>query len=244
MLGPYARAAMLAFALWAALAGTTKADDLAAFNAAIEEAAAHNRVAVGYLRTGNVDLAALEIDRLRTAWRQVVARFSGKRPAEFKDTTLYGTTLTTVSARLVAADLMLNSGRPAAARQSLTAMREDLHALRKSAGVAVLADCILDSNKAAAVFLAYDKRDLDWNKPQIRDDIAAAAAAYGKALDRCDAMASEGLRQQPEFRRLIDSAKDEIGRVPNAIETRDAGLLHRIVIALRAIDNLLAFRFG
>ena len=42
-----------------------KADDLADFNAAIESASAHNRVAIGYLRTGNEDLASLEIDHAR-----------------------------------------------------------------------------------------------------------------------------------------------------------------------------------
>jgi hypothetical protein len=31
----------------------------------VEAASAHNRVAIGYLRTGNADLASLEIDRLR-----------------------------------------------------------------------------------------------------------------------------------------------------------------------------------
>jgi len=49
-----------ALSLWA---GAAMAGDLADFNAAVESAAAHNRVAIGYLRTGNIDLASLEIDR-------------------------------------------------------------------------------------------------------------------------------------------------------------------------------------
>ncbi len=47
---------------------SARADDLSDFNAAVESASAHNRVAIGYLRTGNVDLASLEIERLRDAW--------------------------------------------------------------------------------------------------------------------------------------------------------------------------------
>ena len=31
----------------------------------------HHRVAAGYLRTGNIDLAALEIEGLREAWAKV-----------------------------------------------------------------------------------------------------------------------------------------------------------------------------
>jgi len=44
------------------------AADLAEFNAAVEDVSAHNRVAIGYLRTENLDFAALEIDRMRNAW--------------------------------------------------------------------------------------------------------------------------------------------------------------------------------
>jgi hypothetical protein len=237
-----ARAACLCLVL---LTGAVaKADDLADFNAAVEAAAAHNRVAIGYLRTGNADLAALEIDRLRAAWGKLVPRFTRNRPAVFDGNALYAKTLNGISARLVAADLLLNAGRLAAARGALQAVRGDLYALRQSAGVVVLADCILDANKAAAAFMAYDKRPDEWSKPEFRRAITENTAAYAAALDRCNKIAGEKIRKEPEFRRLIDSAKEELGRVPSAIETRNPRLFHRVVISLRAIDNLLTFRFG
>src|SRR3989304_5353233 len=115
MLVNFARFAILSLALIAgpvaALAG-----DLADFNAAVENAAAHNRVAIGYLRTGNTDLASLELDRLRAAWARVRER---KRPAVFARHPLYVTGGPDIAMRLVAADMMLNSGRADAARQSL-----------------------------------------------------------------------------------------------------------------------------
>jgi hypothetical protein len=242
MLFRLARAACFVLVLVAG--GAAKADDLADFNAAIEAAAAHNRVAIGYLRTGNADLASLEIDRLRAAWSKLVQRFSGHRPAAFDGNVLYGKTLVGISARLVGADLLLKSGRLDGARQSLEAIRGDLYALRKSAHVVVLADCIRDSNMAAAAFMAHDKPDLDWSKPGTGRAVAEKAAAYVGILDRCDSLASEALRKQPEFRRLIDAAKNELAKVPQAVKNRDASQLHRIVGSLRAIDNLLAFRFG
>ena len=52
-----ARIAIVSLALCAASA---KAGDLTEFNAAVEDAASHNRVAAGYLRTGNLDLAGVE----------------------------------------------------------------------------------------------------------------------------------------------------------------------------------------
>lgn len=247
------RSAFLAAALWAGLAGGAMshaftsqalAGDLADFNAAVEAASSHNRVAIGYLRTGNTDLASLEIDRLRDAWRKLSARFAGRAPDAFADNPLYPKLFTAVDARLVGADMMLNSGRPKNAQQSLIAIRDDLHKLRQASGVVVLADCIGDTNKAFAALVVYNKRDLDWRKPETRYAIAGTAAVYGHELARCDAMASETVRQNPEFRRLIDGAQQSLTLVPQAIAERSTGLLHRILIELRSIDNLLSFRYG
>ncbi|HEY1472781.1 MAG TPA: hypothetical protein VGF53_01705 [Pseudolabrys sp.] len=241
MLTRFARAACLALAF---LAGPAVAGDLADFNAAVEQAQAHNRVAIGYLRTGNVDLASLELDRLRAAWGALQEHFIGKRPDAFDGVALYATLWTGVSTRLVAADLMLKSGRPDAARQSLEAMRGDLYDLRKAAGIVVLADCVRDANSAMDALMVYDDRALDWTKPATRFGIANKASIYGYVLDRCDGMAGEAVRQAPEFRRLVDGAKAGLALVPNAIATRDSDLLHRVLIELRSFDNLLAFRFG
>ncbi|MGH6726143.1 MAG: hypothetical protein ACREB8_06320, partial [Pseudolabrys sp.] len=66
MVSCIARAACLLLAL---LTGTAnaKAGDLADFNAALESVSSFNRVAIGYLRTGNTDLASIEIDNMRNA---------------------------------------------------------------------------------------------------------------------------------------------------------------------------------
>src|SRR5512136_383936 len=161
MLPSIARAACLVLAL---VASPALAGDLADFNAAVEQAESHNRVAIGYLRTGNIDLASLELDRLREAWGTLQQRFADRRPDAFDSVALYGLLWTGVSARLVAADLMLRTGRPDAARQSLDAIRGDLYDLRKAAGIAVLADCVRDANAAMDALMLYDDRALDWTK--------------------------------------------------------------------------------
>jgi hypothetical protein len=241
MLPCLARAACLALAL---LAGPAMAGDLADFNAAVEQAQSHNRVAIGYLRTGNVDLASLEIDRLREAWGALAQRFAGKRPDAFDGIALYGTMFTGVQARLVAVDLMIKMGNPDAVRQSLEAIRGDLYDLRKAAGIKVLADCVRDGNAAMDALMVYDDRALDWTKSATRFGIANKASIYGSVLERCDGMAGEAVRKAPEFRRLVDGAKAGLALIPKAIATRDSDLLHRVLIELRSFDNLLAFRFG
>ena len=220
------------------------AGDLADFNAAVEAAAAHNRVAIGYLRTGNTDLASLEIDRLREAWSQLTQRFAGKRPDAFDGNPLYATIWTVGSAHLVGADLMLKTGRTDAAAGALDSLRGNLYALRQASGIMVLADCVRDANAAADALLVYDDAALDWSKPETRFAIAARASIYGYLLAGCDGIASEAVRKEPEFRRLIDGALAGLAFIPTAIATRDTGLLHRVFGELRSFDNLLAFRFG
>jgi hypothetical protein len=219
-------------------------DDLSDFNAAVERAASHNRVADGYLRTGNVDLASLELDRLRESWAALTQRFVGKRPEAFKDGTLYTTTLLKISTGLIGADMMLKSGRMDAARTALDGMRRDLYELRQSAGIVVLADCIRDANKIADAIMVYNDRNLDWDKPETGRGLGARSADYLKTLDRCDGIAAPDVRSSPEFRRLVDGARAGLGLIPKAIETRDTNLVHRVLIELRSFDNLLAFRFG
>ena len=231
--------------LFAALlaAGAAKADDLADFNAAVEAAAAHNRVAIGYLRAGNKDLVSLEIDRLRDAWGALQQRFAGHRPQVF-DGNHYVTAMTDIAMRLITADMMLKSGHPDAARQSLDSIRGDLYDLRKSAGITVLADCVRDANTAMYALMVYNDRALDWTKAETRDGVASKATNYAAILDRCDGAADDTVRKAGEFRRLIDGAKASLTLIPKAIATRDSGLLHRVLIELRSFDNLLAFRYG
>ena len=238
-----ARVACLALALVAG-AAAAKAGDLEDFNALVEQAQSHNRVAIGYLRTGNLDLALLEIERLRDAWSAFEQRFAGKRPDVFDGVMQYGTMFTGVHARLVAVDLMIQMGNPDGVRQSLEAIRGDLYNLRKVAGIKVLADCVRDGNAAMDALIVYDERALDWTKSETRDGIASKASIYGSVLERCDGMAGEAVRKAPEFRRLIDGAKSSLALIPKTIATRDGDLLHRVLIELRSFDNLLAFRFG
>jgi hypothetical protein len=237
--------ALLTIALCICSAAVVRGDDdLAAFNAAVGAAESHNRVALGYLRTGNNDLASLEIDRLRKAWGEVSARFSGKRPTVFTGSKLYVTAMTGIATQLVVADMMINSGRAKVARRALLAVRDDLYKLRKSAGIVVLADCIYDANKAMDALMAYNRRDLEWSEVQTRADISRKADTYDKILSRCETIAAEDVRRTPEFRRLVDGAKASLALVPKAVETRDSNLLHRLLIELRSLDNLLAFRYG
>ena len=138
---------------------------------------------------------------------------------------------------------MLKTGQPDPVFQSLVGMRNGRYALRQASGIVVLADCVRDANAVMDALMAYNDRALDWSKPETRFGVASKASIYGYVLERCDGIAGEPLRKAPEFRRLLDGAKAGLALISKAIDTRDSDLLHRILIELRAFDNLLAFRF-
>jgi hypothetical protein len=223
---------------------SARAGDLALFNAAMEDVAAHNRVALGYLRTENVDLAAAELEQMKDAWGAFAERFGRDRPEQFRDNSLYVTMLVDVPTRIVTAMIMINFGRPDIARNSLQAIREELTAVRKASHAEVLADCVLDANAAMDALFVYRDNAPDWDKPETAADISIKADAYGAAVKRCDAMAPEAVRSNPEFRRLADGVAASLAFVPKAIAARDRDLLYRVINELRSFDNLLAFRYG
>lgn len=234
-----ARFAVITVLLGAAPVAADRLDD---FNATVETFSSHHRVALGYLRTGNFDLAAIELERMDGAWRAVVERFGADPPAAITDRVLYTTTLTDMAMRIIGARIVLDFGRPDVASQTLGEMRGVLARLRRASGMTVLADCVLDANSAMDALSALKDTRIDVATTEA--DLLASAARYGDALKRCDLLASPTLRDDPEFRRLVDGALAGLARVPDAVARRDSDLLARLLDELRAFDRLLAFRFG
>lgn len=112
------RAVFAVLCVWF-VAGPAVAGDLDDFNAAMEKAQAHHRLALGYLRSDKIDLATYEIERMREAWDALVGQFGPKPPAALAGNELYVVTLTDVSTRLVTALIMINIGRPDIAHDAL-----------------------------------------------------------------------------------------------------------------------------
>jgi len=223
--------------------GPMLADDLAGFNAAIEDVASHSRAALGYLHNRNGDLAAVELERMRDAWGAFAERFGRDRPERFRANARYVTMLVDVPTRIVAATIMINFGRPDVAAGSLHAIRQELSAVRRGSGVELLADCVLDANAAMEALLVYQDAPPDWDRPATVTDFAQKAAAYGEAVTRCDAMAP-ALSPSGEFRLLVDGVAAALALVPKAIAARDDDLIRRVIMELQSFDNLLALRYG
>jgi hypothetical protein len=231
-------AATLLFCLTAARPAA--ADRLGEFNAAVEEFSAHHRVALFYLRTGNVDLAVVELERMREAWGAVVDRFGARPPDVITDRPLYTLTLTDIATRMIGMHMVLDMGRTDVAGEALADLRGVLARLRRASGITVLADCVLDANTSMDALFGLRNAALETASAEV----LTHAKRYGHTLERCETIISAPTRAHPEFRRLVDGAQASLIQVTDAVARRDQDLLGRLLDELRSLDRLLAFRFG
>jgi hypothetical protein len=219
-------------------AASARADNLALFNAAIEDVAAHNRAALSHLADHDAERAAAELQAMQEAWGAFSQHFGGDRPAAFRDNKLYVTMLVDVPTRIVAAMMMLDFGRPDIAQNSLQAIRREMSDVRRESSVEVLADAVLAANTRMDALAAYRGEQPDWTTA------TAAADAYGAAIKHCDSLAPEPVRAAPEFRRIVDRVAAAVDMLAKAIAAHDTVALRRVIDELRSLDNFLAAHYG
>lgn len=214
------------------------------FLAEIDSAFAHYRESVSYLRTGNVDLSAIELDEMSVKWTKILDKYADSPPEIFVGNPLFKSTLTQTGTTITDALSLIDGGDPKAARERLLPLRAQISRLRAASGLFTLADCILEASTAMDNLFVYKGNAPhagDWPK---RADVVGKAAIYGDILKRCDRMAPAVVRDHPEFRRLFDGAMASTARIPEAIGGNDGGLLLRLLIELRSFDRLMFYRFG
>jgi hypothetical protein len=213
-------------------AGVARADNLALFHIAIEDVAAHNRAAIGYLRDKNLDLAAVEIERMKESWGAFAEHFGHDRPDKLRHSKLYVTMLVDVPTRLVTATIMINFGKPEIAKSALESIRQEFSDVRRDGGVEILADCVLDAHAALA------------GAADSAIDLAAKAAAYGATVRRCDAMAPPPVHDNADFRRLVGGIAASLASLPGAGAAHDDAALRRVIDELRSFDTVMVLRYG
>ena len=116
------------------------------YKAGFPAANAHLRTAASYLRTGNLDLAALEIEGFSEAWNKLGAKLP-------KSDRAITQTLDSVAKAATAALAAIDSGDPDTARTGLRATRDTLWQLHKARGIALFADCIWARQQIGAALL-------------------------------------------------------------------------------------------
>jgi hypothetical protein len=223
--------------LMASTAGLAS-DQSSEIRAVIERMQAHRRVAVEYLRTGNIDLAAIELERLRDQFD------SDRRGLENVQSDPALTAALALARDRIELSLKLVEEDADNARATVENATHDLDQWRQGRGLRLFSDCIHEASQAYAAVDAHRTTPPDLREPRIGEQVRQAAADAEKGLRRCDAEASPELRAEPEFRRLVDGMLASLRRVSEAVERQDGGFLHRLLIEQRSFERLLVFRFG
>jgi hypothetical protein len=205
--------------------------------ALIEHFQAHRRVALGYLQANNPDLAAIELERLQSDFA------ADRRKVTSDDAALAGA-LSAADAAVSAGLAEVDAGNLGEARALVERAAARIDDWRRAHGLRLFADCIAELGAVYRGLDAYRAAPPDLASEKLRTDILARAVTTATAAQRCDREAPPAIRDEPEFRRLIDGLAASLRQIPDAVRSRDDDLLRRLLDEERAFDRLLAFRFG
>ena len=123
------RPAMVLLIASCLLALPARADDLADFHAAVEQASADYRTAMATLEAQGQQETSAAVNRLRQTWQSINDRFGRHRPAAFAEDEQYSSMFMLVDMRLIGVLLTIDMGNRDAAREGLAPIEETLSQL-------------------------------------------------------------------------------------------------------------------
>jgi len=211
-----------------ASAGETGEQDYLAW---FKSANSRLRIASTYLRTGNIDFAALALEEI-----------TGSKPPEKMSASLSGLT-TKMLKQSETALALIDNDQPQKARSNLLKLRDDLFQAHQKLKITVFDDCIWALNKRGPALWHYKKNKPDLNDPEQAKEVAAATTAYLAQLNTCDQQADASLKADADYTRIVTGARRSLERISSeSLANRDGGQLYRFIIELRSFDRLLYFR--
>jgi hypothetical protein len=230
--------------LTAGVSGPAAANALHDFLADSAVAYGHYRTAASYLRTGNTDLAALELEQAGNKWKALNAHFAATPPDAFADDPKWRETLHEIGARLKGALAEIDEDRTDDAAKTLAPVRAMLGDLRRRNGIWVFSDRINELSDAMNRLWRFRKAPPDFAVPKTLRELREGTAVLGYLFGRVRAEAPKDIAGTEDFTRMVDGAQEAIGRMWHAIDTADTDLLINTLRELRAFDNLLYLKFG
>ncbi len=239
-----AKAAVPGFALVILLGPATLFAGETDFQTAHDNAYPHYREAVFYTRTGNTPVAALALDEFVVKWSALVKAHGDSPPGEYAGDAAWESTLGDILMRAEEGLEALDMDDPEAAREAIGPIRAILGDLRRRNNVATWSDRV-DALSTAMDLLARYRKEVR----NLEDDAAVAmvreqAALVQALFEKCQADAAPDIAADPEFIRLIDGAAESMGRLLEALETKDPLLLRIGIGELRSYERIMFLRFG
>ncbi len=195
------------------------------------------RAAIHYLRTGNIDIASLELEAFNAEW-QALERKLKIPDSPTSSILLAGSNMGGQALQLI------DSNEPDKALQKLLELRQLIFQHHKAVQINTFEDCIYSANIVGLGLWKYRRPRPDLNDEKVRFSILKLTKSYESTLRKCDRQADESLRKQPEYLRLMNNTLQSLGSIPDTLAKKDDGQLFRYLIELRSLDRMLYIRFG
>lgn len=214
------------------------------FNKAVFAAYGHYREAMFYLRTGNAQVASFELEELTVRWRAVVTRFAASPPDVYSDDPAWRDTLLDIEKR-VAGGLDAAIGNDIkTARKHLGPIRKSLSDLRRRNGVINFSDYVDKANAAFEKLFEFRRNPPDFESLEQLDKLRRITAITAYWYETSRDNAPPAIRDNPEFKRLMETSLYSLSRIWAAIANKKKANLISILRGLHSSDRMLFLRFG
>ena len=235
---------LLAALLAAPARAQTAEDPLAAFLDAKQGAYRYYRSAWFYLRTGNVDLAAMELSFFVTGWNELRERFSEAPPGPFAGDPLWRADLAAVGAMATDGLAALEAADAEAAKDSLQAIPRVLAELRARNGVVTFSDAVESLSQAMEDLWRYRHAPPDLEDEAVRTNLGEGTARLRAAFGRVRDEAPDEVAFDDRFLRLVADSDAAVDRLEAALQARNQPDLVNALRELRSFERLLWLNFG
>lgn len=232
--------ALLAGAAWSQPSN----DRLEDFLSDKQNAYRYYRSAWFYLRTGNLDLAALELGTFSQGWEEIRSRFAAVPPGPFADDPQWREDLADIASLAAAGMAALEAADPDAAKASLAAIPRIMADMRARNGVVTFSDAVEGLTRAMDSLWRYRHEMANFDDPKIRTELSKGIERLRAAFDRLRDDAPDEIAFDDRFLNLVSGSDAAVNRLEQAVAAQDQTTLVNALRELRSFERLLWLNFG
>jgi len=225
-------------------APTAKSATIHEFNDAVYDAYGYYRQALFYLRTGNPQVASIELEELTAHWKAIVERFADSPPDVYSADPKWRNTILDIDKRTAGGLKAALNNEAKAARKLLLPVRTMLSDLRRRNGVINFSDYVDKANAAFNELWKFRHNPPDFESQDQVDKLRRVLSITNYWIERCRDNASANIQDKPEFKRLIQTSLHAFNRIWGAIAEKKADIIISVLRGQRSTDRLLFLHFG
>jgi hypothetical protein len=225
-------------------APSVKAAPVHDFHNAVADATEHYREAQFYLRTGNPMVASFGLQDLSDKWQAITKQFAKSPPGVYANDTKWEPSLSEISRHIQDGIKATDEGDLDGAKKRLAPIRQILSALRSRSGVFLFSDRVDRANAAMDAIWHFRHNPPDFADEKQVNDLRQKTTLMTYWYEQCRDTASDEVKKDPQFRRLVDRTLYSLGRMWVAISEKNQLSVINILREMRSSDKLLYLHFG